>query len=286
MSNKLKLWLYNQGNECSNVTGGWIGSNTVFRYSYEPVGFYVKDPTSLRFGDDSTFDSGVAGFYTKNKIDLSKFSIIGYKLRTTGDAEANKYKFSIGCTETINSSGASSWGSLYMVSQSTPGTFEGRTTFNLSTNSFIGVYIDPDYRNTARGHLDYMYLEGKENVIVIDSQDNTSLVVNFNNFFISTNNIIRNIGVRLSWHRYRCAYNGGSRDGWYGRVVPFARSWRGETYHPFVQHEGSYGYGCSYLCIWRWCRGVWSDYEEYRTAEDHRAIDAGKEKVEEITNTQ
>lgn len=74
MSNKAKIYLYKEGNECINLTGGYVES-----YSDTKAKTVTKTTNSFKILKDSdSYANG--GLYTKNKIDLKYASKIVYNL--------------------------------------------------------------------------------------------------------------------------------------------------------------------------------------------------------------
>lgn len=72
------IYFYKEGDECVDVTGGWLGRQ--FNSSYTG-GFYTKYATYLEYGDNriGTLGEnalGYGGFVTQNTIDLSKYDKI------------------------------------------------------------------------------------------------------------------------------------------------------------------------------------------------------------------
>ena len=69
-----KVYLYNQGNECTNVTGGWnnykIGGSCQITKANDKLEFSMKNYNS---GDGS---GHFASIFTVNKIDLSDYSSV------------------------------------------------------------------------------------------------------------------------------------------------------------------------------------------------------------------
>ena len=84
------IYLYNKGDLCKNVTGGWSThiytdkSEKIYNSWSETYGghFYNYLSNCLQFGDNSTTKYGNGNFYTTNKIDLSlyKYMDIDYKI--------------------------------------------------------------------------------------------------------------------------------------------------------------------------------------------------------------
>lgn len=65
------LYLYREGNECVETTGGWVGKNF---FNHSGGQYAIKQSDCLDYGDNSSGSYGYGGFYTKNKIDLSQYS--------------------------------------------------------------------------------------------------------------------------------------------------------------------------------------------------------------------
>jgi hypothetical protein len=66
-----KLWLYREGDECEDVTGGWVGK--VFASDFNGLGSFAKGDTSLQM---TSAANKSAGFFTANKIDLTLYSTL------------------------------------------------------------------------------------------------------------------------------------------------------------------------------------------------------------------
>ena len=65
------VYLYNEGDECTDITGGWVSKNF---FNYSGGNYAIKQGDCLDYGDNSSSSYGYGGFYTNNKIDLSQYS--------------------------------------------------------------------------------------------------------------------------------------------------------------------------------------------------------------------
>lgn len=67
------VMVYDNGNECSDITGTWQGRQGDTRY---PSGTFSKEATCLRYGRESTSSYGEGIYYTVNNIDITDY--VGY----------------------------------------------------------------------------------------------------------------------------------------------------------------------------------------------------------------
>lgn len=76
-----KVYLYNAGDECTSITGGWKGHQ--FDSSFKN-GFYTKGTSYLEYGD-KTSNYGYGGFITTKAIDLTKYSklVVKHQIAST-----------------------------------------------------------------------------------------------------------------------------------------------------------------------------------------------------------
>ena len=74
-----RLYLYNYGDECTNVTGGWIGSLTL---STQYNGIYQKNKDSLLLSY-STMGYSASCFTTSKNIDISPYTKLYVKYKKT-----------------------------------------------------------------------------------------------------------------------------------------------------------------------------------------------------------
>ena len=78
------MYLFNNGDECTEVTGGWQGAyyadykRLTPKDEYYGNGFFNKNNNKLNFGDNND-NSGDGGFYTRNNIDCRKYTKICLK---------------------------------------------------------------------------------------------------------------------------------------------------------------------------------------------------------------
>ena len=97
-----KWHLYNRGNECTAVTGGWGADD--FGYSWAGVTGNISPITK---NENSIVISGVAGskvgiFGTKNKIDITKYTKLTMKYSLEGSNANNSLYLSSSRDATIN----------------------------------------------------------------------------------------------------------------------------------------------------------------------------------------
>ena len=67
---KPKTWLYNEGDECASLTGGWVGTGT-------------KQSGNFKAVPGKSGPWAYQGFYTTKKINLTGYSKIKFNIRTT-----------------------------------------------------------------------------------------------------------------------------------------------------------------------------------------------------------
>ena len=81
------LYLYNAGNECSSVTGGWIGTGK----NMASWGYAAGTPVITRNSTSMTIGCKVAAegaiIYTKNKINLAGYTTLKYEGTLAGSTE-------------------------------------------------------------------------------------------------------------------------------------------------------------------------------------------------------
>lgn len=65
------VYLYNEGDECINVTGGWKAKNF---FNHSGGNYAIKQSDCLDYGDNSSSSYGYGGFITNNTIDLTPYS--------------------------------------------------------------------------------------------------------------------------------------------------------------------------------------------------------------------
>ena len=76
-----KTYLYNSGDECTSVTGGWKGHQ--FDSSFT-AGYYTKGTSYLEYGDNSS-SYGYGGFITTKAIDLTNYTklVVKHQIAST-----------------------------------------------------------------------------------------------------------------------------------------------------------------------------------------------------------
>lgn len=206
--NKIKLWLYKEGNKCTSVTGGWTGKQL---YSYYPEGngHYVENATYLEYGDDDIYN-GMGGFITNSAINFSKFSTIVLDHQIV--SYENVYNEYTGVAYSGLVLGDSADLDLYTPYGDDPNYVElegmrienkvARTTVtaDISSNNnscYIAVYGSADaysnYKIICRMHN--LYLESDDAIIINSTADNK---VNFS---------LNNLGGLISFSKVEVLIN-------------------------------------------------------------------------------
>lgn len=83
------VYLYNEGNECTDITGGWNARQYDSSFT---GGHWSKQATYLQFGDTNSNGYGYGGFVTARSIDLTDYTTMKVKLQMvsySGDAEVH-----------------------------------------------------------------------------------------------------------------------------------------------------------------------------------------------------
>lgn len=124
-----KLWLYKEGNECKNVTGGWNQG-----YLYSTSGYsYEKRSDSIYMMASSGTDVYIE---TLNKIDISKYNIL--KLSGLFSSTGSRAGYHIG----INSSPKRPIGSATVLIQNGgSGKVTTEISVDISRNKDIGYLV-------------------------------------------------------------------------------------------------------------------------------------------------
>lgn len=115
-----KTYLYQAGNECTSVTGGWTAKSY-----FGNGGTMTKASKYLEYGDQTTGNYGYGGFYTTNKIDLKDYrrlfidwEIVSTKVNIYSGTNASGSTQNICGTKTSASSDSSGITQLADVSNS------------------------------------------------------------------------------------------------------------------------------------------------------------------------
>ena len=159
--NKVRTWLYKEGQEFKAVTGGWTGRQLYTAYGDNPqtTGTFIKHDTYLEYGSPNG-DSSVGCFLTINKIDLTKYSTLvvdreivdwnGYYVSGgsgwNGHAFDTVYIFDTPTPQVVygNSYKPTSLYNLDLIGLKPEGVYPKRETLNLNvasrtTSHYIGV---------------------------------------------------------------------------------------------------------------------------------------------------
>ena len=177
MSSKAKIYLYREGNECSAITGGWEqGSKSIGTFSKSSNSFdfnvnYVKAVKSWNVAQSI------------NLIDFSKFDRVLYDVFLSSSYEGFKSSFYIaGCNpklDTYDDVANSKW----RVTTSDIGTINSFLEFECNSSAYItiGFTIWENQSSNLTANFKNIYLETKENVISINSQNTSSINFSCNN---------------------------------------------------------------------------------------------------------
>lgn len=159
--NKVRTWLYKEGQEFEAVTGGWTGRQlyTVYGDNPQNTGTFIKHDTYLEYGSP-VGDSSVGCFLTTNKIDLTKYSTLvvdreivdwnGYYVSGSsgwnGHAFDTVYIFDTPTPQVVygNTTKPTSLHNLDLIGSKPEGVYPKRETLNLdvasrTTSYYIGV---------------------------------------------------------------------------------------------------------------------------------------------------
>jgi hypothetical protein len=82
---KGKLWLYKDGDECEDVTGGW---GWCWKLSTYTNGFITKNADNITFGEE-TDGYGNLFLFTSNLIDMSRYSTLHCIMDVTHSYQSN-----------------------------------------------------------------------------------------------------------------------------------------------------------------------------------------------------
>jgi len=93
-----RTYLYNQGDECTSLTGGWIR-----KYNYDGTGTLTKNATNMQLTcyRRASYGYGLISICTNNKIDLTNYSSLNIEFIN----ESETYRrVELGTTNTKNDS--------------------------------------------------------------------------------------------------------------------------------------------------------------------------------------
>ena len=161
------IYLYNKGDLCKNVTGGWSThiytdkSEKIYN-SWSSYGghFYNYLSNCLQFGDNSTTKYGNGNFYTTNKVDLSlyKYMDIDYKIyNVTNDDYGTAFWIKLLDEKPVDYNAS--------IIDNTPGgirarifdtgeVFEGKETFSISgVNGKYYIYLFSASHASVKGTI-------------------------------------------------------------------------------------------------------------------------------------
>lgn len=94
-----KLYLYNTGDECTSITGGWVAAKECLTTNQNGYGPVLVNPSITRGTSSITASTSVGGesyaiggtMRTANKIDLSPYSRLVYSYNQTGSTVTTKF---------------------------------------------------------------------------------------------------------------------------------------------------------------------------------------------------
>lgn len=75
-----RIYLYKQGDECTNITGGWVGVQSQLGNSTYPKGTTTKNADNLYLA----VNNQSSGFVTKNTIDVTKYKTLKAVITSSG----------------------------------------------------------------------------------------------------------------------------------------------------------------------------------------------------------
>lgn len=137
-----EMYLYNAGNQCTDVTGGWISSGATGNVTFNDTDIYIKSTSAYENGQVSTV----------NKIDLTNFSSLKVTITVSNvkDIDGNVKAF------TKNEAGASVTAATVNLSHTALETTTNLDVSGLNGEYFIGI--------TATGTESSYYMAGKFHV--------------------------------------------------------------------------------------------------------------------------
>ena len=122
------LWLYNVGDQCTGVTGGWS-------FKWEGSSSTLAWDTGSTLHAESK-DSKYSGFVTKNAIDLTQYSKLCYEATST-NYNNNNVKIGVGTAQASN-------GSITFAAQKSMSTSSENSYVDISSLSgkyFVGAQV-------------------------------------------------------------------------------------------------------------------------------------------------
>ena len=149
------VYLYKQGDECINMTGGWIRKGTNFNSPNAGITVFSKEADHLLL--DEMAARGSISVTTENKIDLSSYRKIVIDCTAESLTENGWITFLIG-TKVAGNSGALSmdeaYGDFRRFIYFTNTTFSGKLEFDISDlTEGYPVFLVANWANNAPQRL-------------------------------------------------------------------------------------------------------------------------------------
>lgn len=137
-------YLYKNGDECTSITGGWVGlASRILSYNMAQAPTIVRDTSSLTFSitASSSYRRGI--ITTNNQIDMSNFTKLCIRLNSVIHTEASGYEQSLSAGVSTSKADGYSYvsgtsGTLYWAQGTTVNILE--TSIDLDISSVSGNY--------------------------------------------------------------------------------------------------------------------------------------------------
>lgn len=150
------VYLYNAGDECTSITGGW---RTHQYDSYYSANIMTKASTYLEYGESNSSSYGYGGFLTNNAIDLTSYSTMVVKLQLVSFSGSAGSSLIISKTNSPNVRG-DSFTSLASVTDKV-----ATQEFTVDITKYTGTYYVGVYGHSGsysdhvnKGRCHYIYL--------------------------------------------------------------------------------------------------------------------------------
>ena len=174
---KAKIYLYKEGNECVSLTGGW----KLGRSNGSPT--RNKNENNLEIKTSTTGHDGV--FVTTNAINISKFS----KMNSVLDCKNYRGRIII----TDDSTGNNNSNSVMWQNDSASDNFTNKEVsvdFNIDNNRYFSIMSYAQQNSEQITRVRKIWLETKENVLTINSHEDSKITFSANDLGLVTINKI------------------------------------------------------------------------------------------------
>lgn len=174
---KAKIYLYKEGNECVSLTGGWKFG----RSNGSPT--RNKNENNLEIKTSTTGHDGA--FVTTNAINISKFS----KMNSVLDYKNYRGRIII----TDDSTGNNNSNSVMWQNDSASDNFTNKEVsvdFNIDNNRYFSIMSYAQQNSEQITRVRKIWLETKENVLTINSHEDSKITFSANDLGLVTINKI------------------------------------------------------------------------------------------------